>query len=224
MGRNLDANALLKAMTIGLLTYVAIFMTLSYIEFKGGTHYLVINRQASVENGEYEPCESLQAYPSEPPINNQYTYEVEYELYDIPLDEELQVYAIAMAKAYDLDPCLVFAIMKKESRYQIDAVSPGGGNVGLMQINYSNFKWLSKELGITDFQDPYNNIQAGCLILSILSDKYKDTDKVLMAYNQGEGSAQTFWKRNIYTSHYTHTIHRYMEELEIETTKKIDTQ
>ena len=202
----------------GLL--LLIFNTISISEFKAHSNYIVINRKASTEKVEYEPNSEQKLTP----INNlnEYSYEVDYETFDVPLDEELQVYVISMARAYGLSPELVFAIIRKESMYRVDAVSPGGGNVGLMQINHSNFKWLSEELGVSDFKDPYNNIQAGCLILSILNERYEDVDKTLMAYNQGEGSAKTFWERGIFTTHYTRTIHRYMEELTVETEQEID--
>lgn len=221
MGRYLDTDTLFKAIAVGLLTYLVIFNTLSYYEFKGDTHYLVINRQASAEEAENEPCDDVESHSSVASLEER-AYEVDYETYDVPLDEDLQVYVIAMARAYGIEPNLVFAIIRKESSYSVDAVSKGGGNVGLMQINHTNFGWLSKDLNVCDFQDPYNNIQAGCYILSILFERYGDTDKVLMAYNQGEGSAQAFWQQGIFTSHYTKTIHRYMEELESEATKEID--
>lgn len=191
--------------------YIVLVIAL-YIEIKANSHYIVINNQSSTEECINEPSSEPKGNnpPFTPPIR---TYEVAYETFDVPLDEELQMYIIAVAKAYELEPELVFAVIKKESMYDVSAKSPGGGNVGLMQINYSNFGWLSRDLGVTDFQDPYNNVQAGCYILSILKDKYTETDQVLMAYNCGEGTAKTLWNQGIFTTNYTRTIHRYMEEI-----------
>lgn len=215
----MERKNLITCIILFFVIYVSVLNTTSYIENKAVSKYIVINRRVSAEEVENEPCSDAEQTNSliqnASPILN--TYEVKFDTYNVPLDEELQMYIIAMAKTYDLDPTLVFAIIRKESGYNIEAVSPGGGNVGLMQINYSNFGWLRRDLGITDFQDPYSNVHAGCYILSILFEKYEDTDKVLMAYNTGEGTAQAFWQRGIFTSHYTHIIHRYMEELSIET-------
>lgn len=214
-------NRVIELIILFFSIYASVFLTLSYSRFNADSHYIVINRQGSVEKVENEASESVQSHSSAV-YSSDRTYEVDYETYDIPLDDELQVYAIAMARAYGLDPKLIFAVIRKESGYHIEAVSPGGGNVGLMQINYTNFGWLSKDLGFNDFQDPYNNIQAGCYILSILNDRYNDVDKVLMAYNQGEGSAKTFWNKGIFTSHYTRKVNEYMEDLTIEATKEAD--
>ena len=77
---------------------------------------------------------------------------------------------------------------------------------GLMQINACNHKWLTEELGITDFIDPYENIKAGLFILRGLLEKYDSTSKVLMAYNMGENGASKLWEQGIFESNYSKDV------------------
>ena len=77
---------------------------------------------------------------------------------------------------------------------------------GLMQINACNHEWLTEELGITDFIDPYENIKAGLFILRGLFEKYDSTSKVLMAYNMGENGASKLWEQGIFESNYSKDV------------------
>jgi hypothetical protein len=80
-----------------------------------------------------------------------------------------------------------------------------------MQINKSNHGWLTKEYGITDFFDPYENIFCG---ITILSQKYggvQSLDKTLMAYNLGLTKAQQLWSKGIYQTSYSKKVLSKME-------------
>ena len=86
-------------------------------------------------------------------------------IYDIPLSAELQTYTYQRCEAMGLvapgvDYQTVLALMSKESGYTADAVS-GTGDYGIMQINTVNHEWLREELGITDFLDAEQSIDAG---------------------------------------------------------------
>jgi soluble lytic murein transglycosylase-like protein len=96
-------------------------------------------------------------------------------------------------------------LIKTESEFNPNVISETN-DYGLMQINKINHKWLSEELGITDFLDPYQNVRAGIYILKDLFDEYEDTSKVLMAYNMGETGAKRLWVRGIYESKYSKEI------------------
>lgn len=80
-----------------------------------------------------------------------------------------------------------------------------------MQINQKNHEWLSNAVGVTDFLDPYQNIQAGIYILGTLFEKYDDPHKVLMAYNMGESGASKLWDQGIYQSKYSQRVIGYQE-------------
>lgn len=131
-------------------------------------------------------------------------------VYDIPLSVELQEYTYQRCEALGLvapgiDYPTALALMGKESEYTADAVS-ATGDYGLMQINTINHDWLREDLGITDFLDAKQSIDAGTEMLAQLSAKYSDPHKVLMAYNMGEGGASKLWAQGITSSEYSRDI------------------
>lgn len=129
---------------------------------------------------------------------------------DVPLDENLQEYVYWMADAYDVDFAFLMALIRSESNFNADAVS-ATNDYGLMQINQKNHEWLSEAVGVTDFLDPYQNIQAGVYILYNLFERYDDPHMVLMAYNMGESGASKLWDQGIYQSNYSNRVLEYQE-------------
>lgn len=127
--------------------------------------------------------------------------------FDIKLSKDLQEYTYT--KCMDLDMSeyyeLVLALMWQESSYNSKLISRTN-DYGLMQINKFNHAWLSKELGITDFLDPYQSIDAGTHVIASLLKKYEDPHKALMAYNFGEAGARRHWNRGTYTSSYSRGV------------------
>lgn len=121
------------------------------------------------------------------------------------LTEELQEFIYYICSGYHVDFALVLAVIKVESGFEIEAVSTTN-DYGLMQINQRNHNWLTEELGITDYLDPYQNIYAGVFILRMLFEKYNDVNKVLMAYNMGETGASRLWENGIYETDYTQKV------------------
>ncbi len=110
---------------------------------------------------------------------------------------------------YGIDSNLVKAVIGKESSGDPTARNQnrnGTHDRGLMQINSCNFKWLSEELGITDFYNPRQNIRAGCYILGLLSKKYDNVHRVLMSYNMGEKRTRQLWRQGIYSSRYSREV------------------
>ena len=79
---------------------------------------------------------------------------------NVPMDESLQEYVYWMADAYEVDFTFLMALIRNESNFQADVISTTN-DYGLMQINQKNHEWLSNAVGVTDFLDPYQNIQAG---------------------------------------------------------------
>ncbi len=96
------------------------------------------------------------------------------------------------ARERGIDESLVYAVIKCESGFKIDAVSRKGA-VGLMQIMPQTAEWIAKREGIGDIAnvltDPDVNIKIGTLYLKYLLDKYgNDLIETLSAYNAGEGN------------------------------------
>lgn len=122
------------------------------------------------------------------------------------LDVDVQEFIYYLSASYEIDFQFIMAVIEHESNYQTDVIS-STNDYGLMQINKCNHEWLSEALGITDFLDPYQNVQAGIYKFHLLFEKYgDDTAKVLMAYNMGENGAKKLWDRGIVESKYSRAI------------------
>lgn len=132
---------------------------------------------------------------------------------EVSLDQDLQKDIYLLSYSYDLPFSFVMALIQQESGFQPKVVSETA-DWGLMQINEINHKWLTKELGITNFLNPYQNIQAGIYMLSDLFEKYKKPNLVLMAYNLGETGAKRLWKKKIYHTQYSQRILQYQKDFQ----------
>ena len=149
----------------------------------------------------------------------EFTLEEEEEIipeYDIPLDKDIQKYLYDKCKEYNVPYDLALGVIKVESNFNPSLIhknSNGSRDYGLFQINTINHKWLSEELGITDFLNPYQNIDAGVYMLSQLLKKYDDEHIVLMSYNMGERAAKNLVDRGIYSSRYSRKVIETKEEL-----------
>ena len=136
-----------------------------------------------------------------------------YNLCDIPLDEELQIWVFDYCKDKHISPYLVFAMCERESQYKADAVGDSGNSLGIMQIQPKWHQWRMDRLGCTDLLNPYQNITVGIDILLDLYSKNEDTAWVLMAYNGGIAYADRHYGAgNI--SEYAEYIMARAEELE----------
>ncbi len=130
---------------------------------------------------------------------------------DCDMDEETQEFVWWMCKGYNIDFCLVMALIKHESNFDSQVISETN-DYGYMQINQSNFSWLTETLGTTDYLNKEQNIRAGMFVLRKLFEEYSDTDMVLMSYNMGADGASKLWVKGIYTTAYTDIITQYQEE------------
>jgi soluble lytic murein transglycosylase-like protein len=91
---------------------------------------------------------------------------------------------------HSLDPMLILAVMKVESRFDHKAVSPRGA-LGLMQIRSVVVNELAGEgeipnsKGEQNLTDPRLNIKIGVAYLSYLKKMFRDLRLALAAYNSG---------------------------------------
>ncbi|HEX9058633.1 MAG TPA: lytic transglycosylase domain-containing protein [Clostridia bacterium] len=101
---------------------------------------------------------------------------------------------------YNIDPYLVFAIIKAESNFNPKAVSRKSAK-GLMQITDKTGAWGAEKTKIEKFDtddlyDPEININIGCWYLSNLMKEFNgNIDLVIAAYNGGSGNVNE-WIRN----------------------------
>ncbi|MDD2621393.1 MAG: lytic transglycosylase domain-containing protein [Syntrophomonadaceae bacterium] len=99
------------------------------------------------------------------------------------------------AGEHNVDPYLVFAIIRAESKYETSAQSPVGAR-GLMQIMPETAAWIASQQGISEFDplqlhDPELNISFGCWYLNNLNQEFDGKlPVVLAAYNAGRGKVK----------------------------------
>ena len=94
---------------------------------------------------------------------------------------------------YNLESNLVYAVMKQESNFNEEAVSPKGAR-GLMQLMEDAYDWVKYRLDdqrdntYDDMYDPELNIQYGTYYLSYLMKKYDNSIELsAAAYHCGMG-------------------------------------
>lgn len=119
-------------------------------------------------------------------------------LYDVPLNEELQIHIIAEAESKGIDPAIIFAMAFKESGYDTDAIGDNGNSYGLLQVQPRWHYERMQKLGCTDLLDPYQNVTVAVDYLCELLNRYGSIDKALTAYNRG---------------HYSGTITQYAKSI-----------
>lgn len=94
------------------------------------------------------------------------------------------------AQRWHLPPAFLHAVVKAESGYRADAVSPKGA-IGLMQLMPETARVLG-----ADPNDPEQNVDAGARYLSGLLRKYVDDPyqvrKAVAAYNAGPGAVDRY--------------------------------
>lgn len=115
------------------------------------------------------------------------------------LKKDHSFYVQKYASEYNLDEALVYAVIKAESDFQENAVSPSGA-LGLMQMIPRTAEWIASEFGEEYDKEkmflPETNIKYGCFYLRYLFDKFKNQDVVVCAYNAGEGVVKNWIDEN----------------------------
>ena len=99
-------------------------------------------------------------------------------------------YVEKAASDYNLEPALIYAIIRTESAFDPDAVSGAGAYV-IMQIMPSSFEWLTEKRGESgrytteDLLNPAICIDYGSYLLRYFYDLYEDERCAIAAYNAG---------------------------------------
>lgn len=105
---------------------------------------------------------------------------------------------------YQVDPFLVLAIMKTESRFYTTAHSRAGAK-GLMQIMPETGSWIAGRMKLEDYDEdklfaPSYNIPMGIWYVAYLDKVFNgDTVKVLAAYNAGERKVKRWLEQGKWT-------------------------
>ena len=109
-------------------------------------------------------------------------------LYPVKYSEFVSQYS----REYNIDPLLVYAIIKTESNFDPEAVSNAGA-CGLMQITPETFDWAKNRMGDTehtqsDIFDPETNIRYGVYIFSCHFEEFQNLRLAAAAYHAGRGN------------------------------------
>jgi soluble lytic murein transglycosylase-like protein len=111
----------------------------------------------------------------------------------------------------DVDPMLVLAVIKVESNFSNQALSPKGAR-GIMQIMPETGRYLTEELSRVDgfkarefrpdhLNDPAVNIKLGVFYLEGLKKQFRNLSLALLAYNIGPGEIKSRLENSIELSH-----------------------
>lgn len=118
-------------------------------------------------------------------------------VYMWPYQNEILTYA----DRNRIDPFLVAAVIKNESRFKPGAVSSMGA-IGLMQIMPETGEWIAGQMGLPGYSiqklyDPMVNIRMGCWYLSELKHEFRGNMVLqILAYNAGRGNTHGWMAAN----------------------------
>jgi len=112
-------------------------------------------------------------------------------------------YVYRYSSEYDLDPYLVFSIIKAESSFNPDATSHKNAR-GLMQVTDDTAFWIAEMMGIKDFKveylyDPETNIKFGCWLLNNLERQFDSPVLVVASYNAGASCVHSWLNNSKYS-------------------------
>jgi len=104
----------------------------------------------------------------------------------------------AAAAEFNVDPLLIWAVMREESRFDPEALSYAGAR-GLMQVTPMTQTFIAEQLGENispgDAFRPPPNIRMGAWYLHFLTTYFKgDIDLAILAYNGGAASVESWQK------------------------------
>ncbi|OWZ83315.1 lytic transglycosylase domain-containing protein [Natranaerobius trueperi] len=118
-----------------------------------------------------------------------------------PLHYEQEIYHVS--EKHDIDPYLLFSIIKVESKFDSKAVSNSGA-LGLMQIMPSTGAWAANEISIESFEyddllEHKTNLEIGAWYFDYLKNEFNDDlVKTLAAYNAGQGKVREWIETNVW--------------------------
>ena len=126
-------------------------------------------------------------------------YSIEEYVYPYKYSELVNKYSYK----YDVDPYLVLAVIKTESKFNPNAESIRGAK-GLMQIMDSTGEWIASKLQVDNFTvdmlyNPEINIEFGCWYLNNLLNQFGDLSLALAAYNGGSGNVTKWLNDPLYS-------------------------
>ncbi|NCC06940.1 MAG: lytic transglycosylase domain-containing protein [Clostridia bacterium] len=106
--------------------------------------------------------------------------------------QDYSEYVEYYAQKYSLEPSMVYAIIRTESRFNPDANSGDADARGLMQITEQTFAWIKSLIAPTEsitfdeLYDPEQSVRFGCFMLAYCMKLYdNDIATTAAAYHNG---------------------------------------
>jgi len=141
--------------------------------------------------------------------------------YEIQPDEILYPLAYwntikKVSAEHDIDPFLLLAVMREESRFDPEAHSPAGA-IGLMQLMPQTARRTARslKLDINDIFDIETNVKLGTHYLNGLIKKFGSVPVALAAYNAGEHRVKKWLKNGNYDA-----FDEFIEDIPFKETRK----
>lgn len=112
-------------------------------------------------------------------------------IYPIKYSEYVEKYS----KEYDIDPLLIYSVIKAESNFE-STVKSNSGAIGLMQLMETTAKEVDKSVNVYDLYNSETNIRLGIEYFSKLLNHYNQNINLsIIAYNAGMGNVDK-WIEN----------------------------
>lgn len=130
-----------------------------------------------------------------------------YDFFPVKYYEEI----IQVSKEQKIDPIIIFAMIRVESNFRENVVSPKGA-VGLMQVMPKTAEWILIKNGLVpknyNLYTARDNIIIGTLYYKYLSKKFGgDLEKIMAAYNGGTVRVKNnTWRKIAETNDYVKRI------------------
>jgi len=129
--------------------------------------------------------EIVEVVAEEQPVKEAQTM-VSVNVYDVPLDVELQLFIIRECEKHHIEPTVILGMAQRESNFTADVIGDGGDSFGMWQVQPRWHQDRMNKLGVTDLLDPKQNVVVAIDYLAEMLDWYdEDIAKALTAYNQG---------------------------------------
>jgi len=124
--------------------------------------------------------------------------------YELAYPQLFEEHVLEASEKYNLDPALIWAVIREESHFRHDAVSLAGA-MGLMQIMPATGKDIASRLGMTitdnDLLNPEISIKFGSFYISSMMNMFNaDIDRAMAAYNGGPGNVRKWLESSFMTS------------------------
>lgn len=125
---------------------------------------------------------------------------------NVPLDMETHNYIVAECEKNGIRPEIIFAMIQRESEFNVETIGDNGQSFGLMQIQPRWHYSKMLELNCTNLLDAKQNVTVGINILAEFIAKGNGIEWALMAYNAGASNADKMTEKSVISDYASDVI------------------